>query len=468
MNNSIRKYDMTKFLNSFLYIILVAVFSYCTWLLRFFLEGDFLILMTFVAMLVLSIVFSLVILFNENTIYSIPIALSLLFTLGFTNIDLNTMDSAAVGFVAAILITGSIITHMIKYRVRPKLNALGLSFLLVALSFLIPLIYRGVNENNGFVSLLGLVYLMIYLFYSNTIKKDNLNYLFRTMFILSLLLSFQIIAIFVSGFIDYGEPNIYRALIYLLPKWNGDAGWGNANDLTIHLTLFSAASLYYMHKYPKKIFPWIQITIASALIVFYFARGSMITLCILWPIIIVMAIRGREKGMLKNLLITIFIILGFMGIFYELTYTIFEHFFSSLDGDLNGMLTGRITIYKEAIRIFMKYPIFGSGWGDLDTLVSGQNVRIIVYHSTFFHVLATGGIFGILILGYHFFQISTIFRKRFDFAKLAILITYLITQFHGLVDNTQYMLAFTISTSIIFSVLENKDKDLDLKELKLK
>ena len=467
MVNLLRKYDLTKFLNSFYYIISVVLFSYVIWLLRFFLKGDVLVLTTFALMLVLSIVFSVVVIFFENTIYSIPIALSLLFTLGFTNIDLTTMGSAALGFLAAILIVFSIIIHMVRFKVKPKLNLLGLSFILIALSFLIPLIYRGVNENNGFVSLLGLIYLLIYLFYSNTIKKDNINYLFRTLFILSMLLSFQILAIFIVGFINYGEPNIYRALIHLIPRWEGNVGWGNANDLSIHLVLFSASSIYYMYKYPKKMFPWIHLTIISALIVFYFARGSMIALCLLWPVVITIAIRNKDKGMLKNLFITLIFIISCLGIFYELTYNIFEYFFTSLDGNLNGMLTGRITLYKEAIRIFKLYPVFGSGWGDLDTLVGATSNRIIVYHSTIFHVLATGGIAGMIILGYHWFKTAKLFTKRFDYAKLAILITFVICQLHGLVDNTQYMLAFTVSTIIIFSVLENRDLSLETKELSL-
>ena len=165
MVNLLRKYDFTKFLNSFYYIISVVLFSYVIWLLRFFLKGDVLVLTTFALMLVLSIVFSVVVIFFENTIYSIPIALSLLFTLGFTNIDLTTMGSAALGFLAAILIVFSIIIHMVRFKVKPKLNLLGLSFILIALSFLIPLIYRGVNENNGFVSLLGLIYLLIFLLF---------------------------------------------------------------------------------------------------------------------------------------------------------------------------------------------------------------------------------------------------------------------------------------------------------------
>lgn len=450
-----------NFLSSFWYIIAIAFLSYLTWIFKFFFTGNLLINITFTMVLILSLIFGLILLLFDNTIYSIPIALSLLFSIGITGIDINTISVAALGFVSAAVIILSIVIHMFKFKVKIKLNNLGIGFILVAASFLIPLLYRGLTKENSLVSFLGPIYLLIYLFYSNTIKKDQISYLFRTLFIMSFLLSFQLIAIFVFGIIDCPEPNLYKAILHMIPRWDVNiVGWGNINDLTIHLILFSSSAIYYMRKFPTKIFPWLQLLFISFVIVVSFARGSMVALALLWGVVFILSIKYRKIGLLKKFMVTLLSILLILIIFNELTVDIINNFLNSLNGGANNMLSGRLTLYQYAIEAFKNYPFFGSGWGDLDTFNnhwSGYN-RIVVYHSTFFHVLATGGIFGILILIFHLYQIFKLLFTHRNFAKIAIAITYIITQLHGLFDNTQYMLNYTISTIIIFAVLEIADR----------
>ncbi|CCV64761.1 O-antigen ligase-related family protein [Alteracholeplasma palmae J233] len=457
MTCNLKKSNIESFFNSYYYIASVALISYIIWLLRFFVHGESLYVTTFSLILLLGIVFGSILILFKNTVYTVPIALSLLFTIGIAGMNLETFSTTSlviVGIAIATIIL-SIIAHLIIYKPSFKLNTFGISYILVGVSFIIPFIYRGINSHN-MIGFLGVIYLIIYLFYSNTIKKDNTNYLFRTLFILSLMLSFQLIACFIDNLSHFEGKRISDALIFLL-KGGTDPGWGNTNDLTIHLTLFSASTIYYMYKYPKKYFPWLHLLFTSFVIVLSGARGSMVTSVALWLIILIITIRNRKLGSLKSLYITLGSIAIFLGIFYNFTYEVIESFIASLKGGTNQMLTGRLDLYELAIEAFKKYPIFGSGWGDLQPEWLGGGTRIIVYHSTFFHALAIGGIFGILVLGYQLYATFKFLLKPTYLAKFVILITYIVTQVHGLFDNTQYMVNYTLSTIIIFSILEAYD-----------
>lgn len=73
-----------------------------------------------------------------------------------------------------------------------------------------------------------------------------------------------------------------------------------------------------------------------------------------------------------------------------------------------------------------------------------------------FQVLATGGVVGIGALIYQFVCIGRIFIKNIRFkAVSAFLLTYVLSQLHGLLDNTQYMIHFSVITYITFAVFDN-------------
>ena len=64
------------------------------------------------------------------------------------------------------------------------------------------------------------------------------------------------------------------------------------------------------------------------------------------------------------------------------------------------------------------------------------------------------GTFGLLGLVYYFYQtFKFLFKHRFV-VKSLILIGIIVSQIHGLIDNTMYMIVYTLATLLLFAMLE--------------
>jgi O-antigen ligase len=123
--------------------------------------------------------------------------------------------------------------------------------------------------------------------------------------------------------------------------------------------------------------------------------------------------------------------------------------------DLDSFTSNRLTLYRHALDIYKEFPVFGGGWEAMTDI--GNPDRIQVFHSTLFHTLAVMGTFGLLGLVYYFYQtFKFLFQHRFV-VKSLILIGIIVSQIHGLIDNTMYMLIYTLATLLIFAMLETID-----------
>lgn len=457
------KQRLEKFLAGHIYIFMVAMASLAIWSTAFYMPASQNINATFGGILVLAVIYFLILFFYENTIYTIPIILSLLFTIGIANINISSIETFTLGFIAGFLIIAGCIIHLIKFKVKPKLNALGLSLIAVAISFMVPVLYQPYTETLLLLSSMGLLYLFIFLFYSNTIKGNQMNYLFRNLAMIGLMLSLQLTIIFFHSLFtnpQFQNVNIYEHFLEIFPANKVDLpGWGNMNDLTIHIVLSCAAVFYYMRKYPKNLLPWLGLGWVAIWIMISFSKGSMVTIVIVFLGAVIYAIFKRDKRQIINLGIIFVIIAVIILLNLPIVTQLIEDYKESVDAGPESFLSGRTKLWWDhelsAVELFKQFPVFGYGWDTpLFILAPGQN-RTTIYHSTFFHVLATGGIFGLLALVFHFTQIGILLaRKPMDVGKKAIIFTYVVTQFHGMLDNTQWMVHYTIMTLVMFAVID--------------
>jgi O-antigen ligase len=127
--------------------------------------------------------------------------------------------------------------------------------------------------------------------------------------------------------------------------------------------------------------------------------------------------------------------------------------------DLDQFSSSRITLYKHALEIFKDYPLFGGGWEAMTDI--GNPDRIQVFHSTIFHTLAVMGSFGLIALGYYFFISFKYLLSNRTLIKTLMFVGILISQIHGLYDNTMFMLIYTLATIFIFVLLENELEKAD-------
>lgn len=449
-----------KFLRSHLYLILIMVVSFTIWSSRYFMELEKVTSFSFNIFFLLTIPLFLLLITFKNTIYTVPIILVALFTLGIPSMDISTLDVAFVGILNIILVIIGFLIHFIRFKPAFKLKSLGLSLALASISFMIPLIYTPFSSLSLLLVCLVPFYLIVYLFYANTIKTNEVNYLMRTFIYISLMLSLQLISLMSEGFTDFRflhDINEFKTLFVDSPLW------GNVNDLTIQLVLMASSVFYLLKKY-KHIFPWLYLGWIGFWIIISDSRGSIVTISLFALGVVIYTLIKGKKHQKINLALTVLILGLFLFVFKDLVKMVFDSFFGTIDFDNpDGMLTGRITLWFDknfgAVTVFKTYPIFGSGWNTPHWFLYDQN-RITIYHSTFFQVLATGGVVGILILIYHFYELSKIFIKNHSTIVNGFLFAYLLTQLHGLMDNTQYMIHYSIVTFITFAVIENKNNNV--------
>lgn len=451
------KKSLERLLNHRLYICLIMLLSFLIWSYRYYVDAAHILNLTMYSFFILTVPLAAILIFYENTIYSVPILLSLLFSVGVADLGVNSLEVSLVAFLNIFVVIIGMIIHVVKFKPKLKLGFIGLSLILASISFFIPLIYTQVTSVAVFLAFLLPLYLIFYLFYANTIKGDQLHYLMRTFAGIGVMLSFQLFALITSGFSDWRFITDMGNIGHISVD---SPNWGNTNDLTIQLTLTACVVIYYLFKYPKSILPWLYLGWIGFWIYLSDARGSIITVTLFAFLIVAYVLFKKDKRQLINLGITTALLIIFAIIFFPLVQMIFNSLFSSIDlNNPNSMLSGRLTLWVDhefsAWNEFLRYPLFGRGWYTEPWFLSNQD-RITIYHSTFFQVLATGGLFGIGILVYHFIKVGKLFKMHIKkIAVLAFLLTYLLTQLHGLVDNTQYMVHYSMVTFIAFSVIEN-------------
>src|SRR5690554_2370240 len=450
--------------------------SLMIWSFRYYIPSEHLIGVSFFGLFLLSIPFFLISFFYENTIYTVPIIFGMVFSLGIPDMGLDTFDLALIGFLNIFLVVAGMILHVIKFKPSLRLKTLGVSLILVSISFILPEFSKLFIPVGFMLSLLGVFYLVVYLYYANTIKGNQLHYLMRVFMLTGLLLAAQLIFMWYDGFLVWEGTDFIMDFMSMFNLGSGSVpGWGNINDLTIHLVLFSASVIYYLYKYPTKLFPWLYLAFSAFWIYVSNARGSMVTVSVLGLGAVVYAVFKRNKRQLINLMVTAIIAGIVILVFLPTVQQIWDSFFSTIDFDNpDSMLSGRLTLWfyheDSAWLSFLKHPVVGTGWYNQIWILGEAENRITIYHSTLFQVLATGGLVGIGALIYQFICIGRIFIKNIRFkAVSAFLLTYVLSQLHGLLDNTQYMIHFSVITYITFAVFDNLGNEDDFvpKELQV-
>ncbi len=468
------KEKIEKLLSGHIYPVLVAAIALLIWSFRYYIPDEQLISISFFSLFLLSMPFFLISITFKNTIYTLPIIFGMVFSLGITDMGIHTIDVALVGFLNILLVIAGMVAHVIIFKPKIQLKTLGVSLILVSISFILPEISKPFTLVGFTLSLLGVLYLIIYLYYANTIEGNQLHYLMRIFMLTGLMLTLQLVIMWYDGFLVWEGTDFILDFPKMFNLGSGSQpGWGNINDLTIHIVLFSASVIYYLYKYPTKIFPWLYLAFSAFWIYLSNARGSMVTVSILGIATITYAFFKRNKRQLINLLVTTILAGIVLAIFLPTVQEIYESFISTIDfEDPNSMLTGRVTLWfyheDSAWLSFLKNPVIGTGWYNQLWILGEQQNRITIYHSTIFQVLATGGIFGMFVLIYQLVCIGKIFKKNIRFKAVSgFLLTYLISQLHGLIDNTQYMIHFSVITYITFAVFDNLGDEPDFVPLEL-
>jgi O-antigen ligase len=194
------------------------------------------------------------------------------------------------------------------------------------------------------------------------------------------------------------------------------------------------------------------------------SRGGLIGFAISFIGIIAFNLIKGHVMQLIEMLIFLTVIGIIFYIYQEAAIKWWDRFLLSFGEDLNDFSSNRIEIYKQGLTVFKAHPLFGGGWLSLQQLNPGT--RLFMYHSTLVQSLAAMGIFGLFALLVHYVQVITFFFKHITLEKSLFIIGYAAAQIHGLIDNVQYAVPFSLLMVIIFALWEKSEKDtiFDMKD----
>lgn len=245
-------------------------------------------------------------------------------------------------------------------------------------------------------------------------------------------IAFSIIALSFAACTQLG--NAFIVSIISGKRMVGVYGWGLSIQVATLILLALPSSFYLMVKTQKVITYCIISSLLFLLCLITRSDGVIaLTLCF-FPLLIIITynkIIVKKRTAYKLCWIILVLIVVFILIICRDWVTkVVDKLLNSFSSD-----TGRTELYLEAIKNFLKNPIFGYGYdySDRSTTPTAWNL-----HSTIFHSLATTGLFGfVAIMVYVVARLKLLMSKGTTF-NLYFLIAFLAFQCYAFVDTCEY------------------------------
>jgi O-antigen ligase len=375
----------------------------------------------------------------KDVMPSIPLFMNALFMVSNTDWTIDGIPLYL--YLTPVAIILGIIIHVIRFKVRFFKGGMliGIVVMFVAMilsSFNAPV----VNLNYIFYAAIGLLYALIYFFYTNSLEGDHKEYLLRMFFILGVLISVQTLIFYLR--VD--------DVLLALENKQINLGWGISNYVATYLIMFIPATFYFAKKV-KINTPFVIIAVFEIImLIFTLSRGGMVAFAgVLVLLMIYLFSKNNWKASLVNLLIIS--VVSFLIVYFN--YDAFLAIYVRLK-ELMLSDTGRIDIWKDALQKFLEHPLFGGGIFARTSDVADYRM----YHNTLLHTLATFGILGVISLLIQVWQMFKIVLKKFDSMSAILAISLIGAHAHGMVDNIYFMPQFMILLFIVIAVCENANK----------
>lgn len=336
--------------------------------------------------------------------------------------------------IVAVLLVGMIFNLAFFKRsmslLHPK-NIKGFHASLIALIF--PFALAGVSSPAEVplftVAILALVVVLcvVYSFfaacYNGTDERKALpEYVLKILVASGIVVSLEMI-------IFYAKIGDINAIVQAMMAKKVHLGWAGPNNMAPLLSIAIPATLYMCIKknFATPIFATLSL-IEYALIISTGCRGAILFTTLAMPAMLLYVIVKSENKISFGVTISVIFIIAVIIIAYY--GDIFANILTTI---LNKKLdsSGREALYRLAIDTFKTWPIFGAGW-DYKT--------DYFYHGTFFQIMATMGIFGLIIFAvFYFWRYWTFFKMRKDPACVALFAGTFLFEAYGFIDTNYFI-----------------------------
>jgi O-antigen ligase len=273
----------------------------------------------------------------------------------------------------------------------------------------------------------------------------------------NILLSLQVGFYVYQGYMNNPELGFVDRIFI---GWGRNLGWANVNDMCFYIALTFPSYIYFIYKKPyRNMYLWLVMVIPLLMVILTKSRGGMIGFVVSFlGVLAFNTVKGHRVQFIQMI-----VFLSIIGIIFyfnqEALVRWWEIFLDSFGEDLNDFSSNRLAIYRQGLEVFKAHPLFGGGWLSLQQLNPGS--RLFMYHSTPIQSLATMGLFGLAALFIHYAQVVLFFFKNITLEKSLFIIGYFASQIHGLIDNVQYAVPYSLIMVIFFAIWENSEKQTD-------
>jgi hypothetical protein len=258
---------------------------------------------------------------------------------------------------------------------------------------------------------LGFLQVLMYLFWQNYLPENgekNILYFCKMMCVVGLV-SIVFIAITYAEYYA-ANPGTFKFVFFAWKNYISD------------ILMLSMPFAFYLAVKTRYKIGFIVFGLLQYLaVIFTKSGGGIICATLILPFLIILTLIKTERKKRIKILIAlaaiavpiIFFVIYKRDVFYALY--------------LRKIETGgseRLTLYKIAIEVFKKYPIFGAGLGYVNDFMIQQGFIMTYFHSTFFQALGATGLVG--VLGYAYMAVSRLltYCKKYTF-NLFLLIGFL-------------------------------------------
>jgi len=418
------------FIFKFPYLIGLGIFTLFIWSFQLAFIGVMLAVLAILCMLILM----------KDSTSTLPILFSILFMVSDSQGGISEIPLYI--YFVPILLTIGFIVHIIRFKVRIFQGKLMIPFALLFGAVGLSMVHS-ISIYSFFYLLIGGFFLLLYLFYRNTIQGNRLHYLIQTMLTFGGVVAMQV-------FIYYLRVENFLSAI---TTQTVDLGWGTSTTVSSVLIIFIPATFYYA-KLTKFNFSWIFMGVFEmVMLLLCFSRGGILTFAFIFILLMIYVFKSKYwRTSLTNFAIIILIATVIIYSNWSLFAAIFDRFRLLLLNDIN-----RITIYEVAFSKFLQHPLLGSGI----IFSSNPTHEIVWYYNMILQTLVSFGVVGLLAILYQLYVVFRMIIYQTRPKTIVLGISILGAFILGMIENVYYMPEFMIIFLVIMSVIEMSNKHYD-------
>lgn len=403
MNNLKNKY--LDFINSYYYLIACALLVFISHTFGLELLG----------IISVGLSASLGLLLSHNLNFVLGPALMIFFNLS----EKNSFDgkgkfyepkSILTVVIIAVIFLICLIVHFIfnrnKYSLKTAIKSpLFYGVLLLSVSFLFNNLLskeRFFWKDLGFSIALVIAYLGVFLllYVGLEFNEKTKNKIIVTLFVASLLVTFEFYSLFITGQIQFADGEIVKESIR--------TGWGIWNTMGCYLSMLLPIHFYLATFIKKYGFIFYGTGLISYLaIVLSLSRSSLLAGTFVLGISVIMCCLFGENKKVNRIITSALFAIAIVGVILlwdKIASILGDYLRRGLDDN------GRFEIYATGWKKFLSHPIFGCGFYNAHHI--NEFGLPFGYHNTIVQMMASCGIIGLLSYLYHRYQTVVLFIKQ--------------------------------------------------------